>query len=71
MDNEREPTARAAYALYTHLRRLAQTLPGGHPVRPALAEAAEAAYRHWRDLAAAAEDRVLAVSPARERPAGR
>jgi hypothetical protein len=67
MDDERQQVTREAYHLYTRLRRLAQALPREHPVRPALAAAAEAAYRDWRALVHAAEDRVLEVAVARPR----
>jgi hypothetical protein len=51
--------------MYLRLQRLFYELPPGHPARAHVRAATEAARRHWTDLVAAREDRLLAQVPAR------
>ena len=63
-----------AHSLYLRLRRLFYELPPGHPARSHLGAATELARRHWAELVAAREDRLLAQAPmrtGRDLPGGR
>jgi hypothetical protein len=54
-----------AHGIYLRLQRLLYDLPPGHPARPHLGAAIELARRHWTELVASKEDRLLAQAPAR------
>jgi hypothetical protein len=60
-DSER----RRAHSIYLRLQRLFYELPPGHPACSHLGAATEAARRHWAELVAAREDRLLAQAPTR------